>query len=145
MTVQIDTTTASGIILIIGAIATLVGSIAGAVATVINAVASARSRTEVKAAADVAAVNAATAATRVDDVIEATKVIHDKAETAIKQNEQIVEQTNGHYTAMMDLLKAMVDAVNKPPAPVVIASDGIQRRVRATDLDPAAAQKRGPQ
>jgi hypothetical protein len=140
MTIQIDTTTSTGIVLIIAALGTLVGATAGAIVTVLSAIASARGRSEVKATADIAAHNAAVAVTRTTDLLETTRLIHDKADTAIKQNEQIALQTDGHYSEMMELLAQLVEAIKQRP--VVVAPEN-ERKVRATDLERDAATKRG--
>lgn len=124
MKLEIDATTASGAVLILGALATLFASLAGAVTTVVTAVKSARDRVEVKAATALAA---------------------EKATTAVQQNEEIISKVNGHQTELVALVGQAIEAATKPPIPVVIPADGVTRRVRATDLDAtAAAARNGP-
>lgn len=64
--------------------------------------------------------------------------IHEKADHAITQNDQLVAQTDGHYTELMKLLNALVETIKQKPAVVALP-----RQVREEDLKRSKAE--GPE
>lgn len=107
MTITIDTNTSAGIVLILGAM----GSV---IIQIIQALTSYRNRQDLKS-------------------------VHDKADTAILQNEQIVKQTDGNYSEMVKLLNHLLDtvrqqALNGPRTVVVTPGPATPREVRKEDM-----------
>lgn len=111
----------------------------GAVAvTVINAFQSWFGRRAVKQEAHAASVNAAFAADKAQTADLKLDQIHEKADLAIAQNEQIDGKVDGNLGKMWDVVNRLVDQVETlskaaTEKAVIVATESAERRVRATD------------
>jgi seryl-tRNA synthetase len=122
--------------------AMLILAIASAIGSVLAAFFAARAKAnsgEVKAAIGVnGEKNAPTIQQQVKD-------IHTKADKAIEQNASIEKQTDGHYTALTEILSQLVEQMKERPAVVVPVDVLPPRQVRKEDLQRATdAVKKDP-